>query len=81
MKCDCFNGTILNGNREHILYSFALDKPPGQKIYKESRMNLFKKLKKSVFFSHIAFYLEDDEHKAVNSNGQTISFTGQLIKI
>ena len=28
-KCDCFNGSIVNGLRETILYSFALDKPPG----------------------------------------------------
>ena len=29
LKCDCFDGSIVNGFREPILYSFALDQPPG----------------------------------------------------
>ena len=29
LKCDCVNGSIVNGIREPILYRFALDKPPG----------------------------------------------------
>ena len=32
LKCDCINGCVVNGIREPILYSFGLDKPPGQKI-------------------------------------------------
>ena len=40
----------------------------------------FKKIKKSVL-SHIIFYLEDDDYKAVNFNGETIRFTGQLNEI
>ena len=32
LKCDCFNGSFVIGIREHILYTFALDKPPGHKI-------------------------------------------------
>ena len=35
LKCDCIQGSIVNGIREHILYSFALTSPPGHKIYKE----------------------------------------------
>ena len=31
--------------------------------------------------SHITFYIEDDDHKAVDFNNETISFTCQLIKI
>ena len=37
-------------------------------------------MKKSVL-SHVTFCLEDDDHKAVNFNGETISFTCQLNKI
>ena len=37
LKCDCIQGSIVNGFREPILYSFALSYPPGHKIYKESR--------------------------------------------
>ena len=80
LKCDCIQGSIVNGIREPILYSFALSSPPGHKIYKESRVKLFKKINKSVL-SHITFYFEDDDHKPVDFNGETISFTCQLIKI
>ena len=80
LKCDCIQGSIVNGIRETILYSFALSSPPGHKIYKEPRIKLFKKINKSVL-SHITFYFEDDDYKAVDFNNETISFTCQLIKI
>ena len=80
LKCDCVGGSIVNGTREPILYSFALDQPPGHKIYKEPKVKLFKKINKRVL-SHIIFYLEDDDYKPVDFNGETISFTCQLIKI
>ena len=31
LKCNCVKGSIVNGNRGTILYSFALDQPPGYK--------------------------------------------------
>ena len=80
LKCDCFQGSIANGIREPILYSFALSSPPGHKIYKEPRIKLFKKLNK-FFLSHITFYFEDDDYKAVDFNNEIVSFTCQLIKI
>ena len=80
LKCDCLQGIKVNGIREPILYNFALSSPPGHKIYKEPSIKLFKKVNKSVL-SHIAFYFEDDDHKPVDFNGETISFTCQLIKI
>ena len=43
LKCDFIQGSIVNGIREPILYSFALSSPPGHKIYKEPRVKLFKK--------------------------------------
>ena len=79
LKCDCIQGSIVNGIREPILYSFALSSPPGLKIYKKPRFKLFKKVNKSVL-SHITFYFEDDDYKPVDFNGETISFTCQLIK-
>ena len=42
-KCDCNNKAIVNGIREPILYSFALDKLPVRKIYKEPGITLFKR--------------------------------------
>ena len=41
LKCDCIDSSIMNGTREPILYSFALDQPPGHKIHKEPRIKLF----------------------------------------
>ena len=80
LKCDCIQGSIVNGIREPVLYSFALSSPPGQKIYKKLRVKHFRKTNKSIV-SHIKFYFEDDDHKSVDFNGETISFTCQLIKV
>ena len=80
LKCNVVDGSIVNGVREPILYSFALDQPPGHKIYKEAKVKLFRKINKSVL-SHIIFYLEDDDYRPVDFNGEMISFTCQLIKI
>ena len=80
LKCDCIQGSIVNGIREPILYSFALSSPPGHKIYKAPRVKLFKKINKSVL-SHITFYFEDDDYRPIDFNNETVSFTCQLIKI
>ena len=80
LKCDCIQGSIVNGKRDSILFSFALSSPPGHIIYKEPRIKLFKKINKSVL-SHITFYFEDDDHKPVDFHNETITFTCQLIKI
>ena len=62
-----------------FLFSFALEKLPGHKTYKESRIKLFKKINKSLL-SHIVFYWEDFDHKPVDVNGEKIAFTCQLVK-
>ena len=80
LKCDCMEGGIFDGIRQSILYSFVLSSTPGYKIYKEPRIKLFQKINKSVL-SHISIHLEDNNHKPVDFNGATISFTCQLIKI
>ena len=80
LKCNCIDGSIVNSVRESILYSFAFDQPPGHKIYKEPKVKLFKKINKSIL-SHITFYLEDDDYKAVDFNGEPIIFTCPLRKI
>ena len=41
LKADCIQGYIVNGVRKPILYSLALDQPPGHNIYKEPRIKLF----------------------------------------
>ena len=80
LKSDCVQGSLANGIRQPILYSVALSSPPRQKIYKEPRVKLFKKLNKSVP-SHNTSYFEEDEYKPVDFRGKTISFTCQLKKI
>ena len=42
LKSDCINGSIVNGVREPVLYSFALSSPPGHKRYKEPRIKILK---------------------------------------
>ena len=41
LNCDCINGSIVNGFREPILFSFVLDKPQARKTYKEPRIKHF----------------------------------------
>ena len=43
LKCDCVDGSIVNGIREQILFSFNLSAPPGYKIIKEPNIILFLK--------------------------------------
>ena len=80
LKCDCIQGSIVKSIGKPILYSFSLSSPPGHEIYKEPRIKLFKKLNNSVL-SLITFYFGDDDHKLVDFNGETVSFTCQLFKI
>ena len=80
LKFDCNNGSIVNGVRESILYSFVSSSPPGHKIYKDPRRKLFKKIIKSVLF-HITLCLEVDDRQPFDFIKKTISFTCQLIKI
>ena len=35
LKCDVINGSVVNGLRQPILYSFLLDKPSGYKVFSE----------------------------------------------
>ena len=35
LKCDVNDGSVLNGVRQPILYSFVLDKLPGYKVFCE----------------------------------------------
>ena len=80
LNCNCIDGCILNGLRQIFLFSFASDKPPGHKIYKEPRAKLFKKIKKICFTSYIILF-EDDDHKPVDFNEETLSFTYLVVKM
>ena len=80
LKCDCIDGSIQDGVRQPILYSFVLDKPAGYKIFCEPETIHYKKINKSIL-NTVTFYLEDDNNKEVNFNGETLTFTLQTIKI
>ena len=80
LKCDCVDGSIANGIREQILFSFNLSSPPGYKIIKGPNIILYKKINKTRLDS-IQFFLEDSNHNPVDFNGETLTFTIQIIKI
>ena len=80
LKCDCIDGSIQDGVRQPILYSFVLDKPSGYKVFSEPETIHFKKINKSIL-NTITFYLEDDKNKVVDFNDETLTFTLQMIKI
>ena len=80
LKSDCIDGSIQDGVRQPILFSFVLDKPAGYKVFCEPETIHYKKINKSVL-NTITFYLEDDNNEEVNFNGETLTFTLQMIKL
>ena len=80
LKCDAIDGSIQDGVRQPILFSFVLDKPAGYKVFSEPETIHYKKRNKSVL-NTITFYLEDDNNEEVDFNGETLTFTLQMIKI
>ena len=80
LKCDCIDGSVVDGIRQPILYSFVLDKLPGYKIFSQPETIHYKKINRSVL-NTITFYLEDNDYREVDFNGETLTFTLQMIKI
>ena len=80
LKCDIIDGSVVDGVRQPILYSFVLDKRPGYKVFCEPETIHYKKLNKCVLIT-ITFYLEDDNNKEVDFNQETLTFTLQMLKI
>ena len=80
LKSNIINGSVVNGTRQPILFSFVLDKPAGYKIFCEPETIHYEKIKKSVL-NTITIYLEDDNNEEVDFNGETLTFTLQMIKI
>ena len=48
LKCDVIDGSVVNGSRQPILYTFILDKLPGYKVFSEPETIHYKKINKSV---------------------------------
>ena len=65
---------------ENLFYAFFLCvRHTGIKYIKKPRIILFEIVKKSIL-SHISFYVVDNDYKAIDFNGETMSFICQLIK-
>ena len=80
LKCDVIDGSVVDGVRQPILYSFVLDKKPGYEVFCDPETKRYKKIYKSVL-NTITFYSEDDDNKKVDFNQETLTFTLQSIKI
>ena len=81
-KCDWVNGSIVNGLRQPILHSPALDKTPGHRILRKAR-NLFNSYKKmeNLVMNKTTLYVEDDEKTDVVFDGNFMTFTLFLGKL
>ena len=53
LKCDCIDGSIQDGVRQAILFSFVLDKPSGYKVFCEPETIHYKK--KQICFEYNNF--------------------------
>ena len=55
LKCDAIDGSIQDGVRQPILFSFVLDKPAGYKVFSEPETIHYKKINKSSEYYNILF--------------------------
>ena len=78
LECNAIDGSVVDGGRQPILYSFVLDKPSGYKMFSEPETIHYKKINKSVLNTIIFYLLEDNNHKEVDFNGETLTFTLQM---
>ena len=61
LKRDVIVGSVVNGIREPILFSFILDKPLGYKVFSQNETVNFKKKPNKSVLNTIAFYLKDSD--------------------
>ena len=66
MKCEVVDGSVVNGSRQSMLYSFNLDIPAGYKVISAPETILYQKTDKICFENKIIFYLENDNHEEVD---------------
>ena len=70
LKSDILDGSVVNGLRQPILFSFILDKLPGHKVFCAPESIHYKKINKSVLNTK-TFSSEDDNNEEINFNGET----------
>ena len=79
LKCDVIDGSVANGVRAPIRFSFIIDRPSGYKLVCEHETIHFEKIIKSVL-NTITIFLKDDNREEVNFYGETLTFTLQMNK-
>ena len=72
LKCHVIDGIVVIGIREPILFSFVLDNASGFKEFSEPEKLHFKKMSG---LNTTSSYLQDNNHKEVNFDGETLTFT------
>ena len=80
MILDVIDGSIQNGLSHPLLFSFVLDNKPSCKVFCGPETIHYKKINK-IILKTITFYLQDDNNKEINFDGETLTFTLQMIKI
>ena len=80
MKCDVIDGSVVNGFRQAILYSFVLVNLSRFRVFCDPE-TIHHKITNKFVLNTITFCLEDDDNEKVNFNVKTIIFTLQMIKI
>ena len=78
--CDAIDGSLLNGKESPILFSFVLNEEPGTRIVREPNVILPKYLNKQKLET-IEFWLIDDDGEPVSFQGETITFTTQILYV
>ena len=79
LNCDVIDGSIQNGLKQPLLFSFVLDKKPGFKVCCDPGTIHYKKINKSVLKT-ITFYLEHNDNRGAIFYGETLTFTLKMIK-
>ena len=79
-KCDVIDGSVVNVSRQPLIFSFLINKPSGYKLFCEPETINYTKRNKSVL-NTITFYPEEDNLEEVDFNGETLTFTIQIVKI
>ena len=55
LKCDVIDGSVVDGVRQPILYSFVLDKSSGYKVFCEPETIHYKKINESILITLVFF--------------------------
>ena len=80
LNCDIIEGSVVNGVRQPLFFSFVLDKPSGHKAFCEPETFHIRKINKFVL-NTILVYLEYDIIQEINFKREMLTFTMQMIKI